>query len=150
LAALFAVRAALTAPEKWLDRRFGRVRRGFTGAWRDVAPMLFAISLAPLAVLDDWSLGSGGPSVLMLALAVLGLWITVRDWPYRPHALIFCATCAVSSLWLGAVSDRPDLLLWRMRADAMAILAWMAVGLFDFLMLRHLLPDPLRGLENES
>jgi hypothetical protein len=28
--------------------------------------MLFAISLAPLTTLDDWSLGSGGPSVLML------------------------------------------------------------------------------------
>jgi hypothetical protein len=127
--------------ERWFDARFGRVVRPWDRKflwW----PLVFGASMPFVVSFDDWSLNSGGPSPILLSLAALGLWLTIRDWPYRPQLLVFFATCLASGLALGHVSRRPDFLAWRMRADAAVVLAWMLVGCLDLLTLRRVLSAP--------
>jgi hypothetical protein len=93
---------------------------------------------------DDWALSAGGPSPILLGLATLGLWLAIRDWPYRPQLLVFFATCLISGLALGEASHRPDFLEWRMRPEAAAVLGWMVVGACDLFTLFRVLP---RGAE---
>lgn len=138
-AALLAVGSMLRYAGRWFDRRFGRVIRPWDRKfpwW----PFLYGAFTPFVIGFDDWSVSSGGPSPTLLSLAALGLWLTIRDWPYRPQVLVFFATCLISGLALGEVSHRADLLEWRMRAEAAAVLSWMVVGACDLVTLFRVLP----------
>jgi hypothetical protein len=137
------VLTALHYLDRWLDRRFGRVDNGQSArrsGWRaGLAAGLFNSGMK----FDDWVVRSGGPSVLLLALAGVGLWATIRDWPHRAYTSIFFAVCLVSALTLPSLAHQADFLEWRIRADTAAILAWMVVGVCDFLVLRQVMRRPL-------
>lgn len=140
-AAVFVSSLPLRHAGCWFDRRFGRVVRPWDRKfpwW----PFVYGASFPLVVAFDDRALSFGGPSPIFLALAAFGLWLTIRDWPYRPQLLVFFATCLVSALALGHVSHQSDFLAWRMRADAAAVLAWMVVGCLDFLTLRRVLVAP--------
>ena len=126
--------------DPWLDRRFGRiVVSGDDWDRHNLAPATFVVAVIVLASLSDL-LGFGAPSSLLLLMpAAVGLWIFIRDWPYRPYTAIFVVVCTFAAVAPGGGGDRPDLLEWRMRADAAVVIAWMLVGLFDLLLLRRVL-----------
>jgi hypothetical protein len=137
-------------PEQWLDRRFGRVVPPDTDtawSWRRYLPLIAGVILWRT---EDWAQQTGGPPVIMLALTALSVRIFVRDWPYRPYTLIFTVVCALASAVLIAERGNPDLLAWRMRADAAAILAWMMIGLGDLTMLFRVMPRHAGATEHES
>jgi hypothetical protein len=141
---------AYLAP-RLLDGRFGRLESGkrrmvSSGVWgppiplwQACGPMLGGIGLSVVTSLDDWSLATGGPSVLMFVLAGIGLWLAAKDWTVRKHLLIFVAVCGAGAVILPAASRTDALPVWRANACAAAALSWMVVGLLDFLTLRRVL-----------
>jgi hypothetical protein len=141
LAALLVSGFMLRVAGRWFDRRFGRVIRSHDekDAWW---PFLWGACTPIVLRLDEWSLNAGGPSPILLGLAALGLWFTIRDWPYRPQLVVFFATCLIAGLALGEVSDRADFLEWRIRAESSVVLAWMVVGACDLFTLFRVLPRP--------
>ena len=146
-AAFLAAGSILRYAGRWFDRRFGRVVRPWDRRY-PWWPLLYGASMPFVMRFDDWSLSSGGPSPILLGLATLGLWLTIRDWPYRPQLLIFFATCLISGLALGEASHRPDFREWRMRAEAAAVLGWMGVGACDLFTLFRVLPRAVEIREN--
>ncbi len=74
----------------------------------------------------------------------------VRDWPYRPYTLIVTVVCALASAVLLGERGNPDILVWRMRADAAAILAWVIVGMGDLVTLCRVMPHRAGATEHES
>lgn len=147
----FAVAIGVLLAAKWLlsyaiepmlDRRFGRVVNRSKGTTAEaVWPVAAGALGAVILELDDWSLERGGVSILMMALAAVGLWICIRDWPFRRYTVIFPIVCAVASVIVGSIdAGQADLLKIRMQADAAAVLAWMSVGCLDLLMLRRVMP----------
>jgi hypothetical protein len=137
-------------PARWLDRRFGRVlpdepTSGWN--WRSQLPVLAGVLIWRA---ESWAQRTGGPPVFMLALTVLSLRTFVRDWVYRPYTVIFTLVCALSSAVLIAEHGNPDILAWRMRTDAAAILAWMLVGVCDLITLFRVMPHRADAREHES
>jgi len=136
-------------PEQWLDRRFGRVvpsEADTEWSWRRHLPLIAGVVLWRA---EDWAQQTGGPPVFMLALTALGVRMFVRDWPYRSYTLIFTIVCALASAVLIAEHGDPDIMSWRMRADAAVILAWMMVGVGDLITLFRVMPHRPGATEYE-
>ena len=147
---LFAL-GAVPLLERWADRRFGRVKteESESDSWALLRPILFGASFLPVWKVDLWAVRAGGPSVMLLGLAGLALWMTIRDWPFRPYILIFFVACLSSVLMLEGIRDGEVLLQWRIRTDTACVLAWMLVGFFDFMLLRRLMPGCADSHERE-
>lgn len=147
IACLWALRQG---PERWLDRRFGRVlSTAETSAlnWRDQLPVIAGIFVWQA---ESWAQRTGGPPIFMLALTALSVRILIRDWPYRRYAVIFTLVCALSSAILVAEQGDPEILAWRMRTDTAAVLAWMMVGVGDLITLFKVMPHRADATEHES
>ena len=137
-------------PEQWLDRRFGRVvppAADTASGWRRYLPLIVGVILWRT---EAWAQQTGGPPLLMLALTAFSVRTLVRDWPYRPYALVVTVVCALASAVLIAERGSPDLLTWRMRADAAVILAWVMVGVSDLWTLFRVMPHHAAAAEEES
>jgi hypothetical protein len=140
VAALFAFPAAIHFVGKALDRRFGRLVRSTEVTLRHVmAPLLFGAAFNVVKSLDDWSLRTGNPSVLIFVLAAVGVWLVAKDWPVRRHLLLFVAVCCVGAIVVPAAAGTAALPEWRANAAGAAVLAWMMVGVLDYLTLRRVL-----------
>ena len=62
------------------------------------------------------------------------LWVSIREWPFRRYqCAIPIIAFAGAVAHMGVVTD-DDLVLWRLAAGGSVVVAAMAVGILDYLM----------------
>ena len=81
--------------DRYYRRRFGCVAADRQQRWLDVGP---AAALLVTGLWIDMSrLGTSAPSAVLIAGTLLGLHVTIRDWPWRAHHLIPAIGCAIGA-----------------------------------------------------
>jgi hypothetical protein len=123
------------AGDRWTARRFGRVvpaqRRGaLSFLWR----LLLGVVIGRLWTIDNHWLGAGRPSLALIYLGAVLLWISIREWPFRRYQCALPVIAFAGAIaHMGVVTDA-DLVLWRLAAGGSVVVAAMAVGILDYLM----------------
>ena len=122
--------------DRWTTRRFGRVVPGEPRrAGSLLLKVLLGVVIARLWTIDNDGLGGGHPSLSLLYLGTVTLWMTIRQWPHRRYSVAIPVLCFAGSVAHMAVVTDADLVLWRLAAGGSVIVAAMAVGILDHLTL---------------
>ena len=121
--------------ERWTVRRFGRVvpaePRRVTSLWMR---LVLGVAIARLWTIDNHSLGAGRPSLALIYLGAVILWFSIREWPFRRYRFAIPVLAFAGAVaHMGVVTDA-DLVLWRVAAGGSVVVAAMAVGILDYLM----------------
>jgi hypothetical protein len=129
---------------RWMDRRFGRVRSTsvmylLRKTW--LLNLCMFVFLAASRFDDAYGVGTGLPSFRFLVAAAYGLWVCVSRWQLALHYLLPTASALAFALTHGSLQDPAAFETWELKAYFVTLLAWTAAGLIDFALLVRVLPD---------
>ena len=99
--------------------RFGRISAAAEHRAKDWGPPVLLLFTG--ISLEASGPGTGAPSFVLIAAALIALHITVRDWPFRAHYLPAAVACGVAA-WLPAAIP-------AMRADNLPDIARISISL---------------------
>jgi hypothetical protein len=129
---------------RWMDRRFGRVRSTSTlHLLRKIGLLNLCLFLFLAASRFDeaYAMGKGLPSFRFLVAAAYGFWVCVSRWQLALHYLLPTASALAFALTHGSLQDPAAFETWELKAYFVTLLAWTAAGLIDFALLVRVLPD---------
>lgn len=133
--------------ERWATRRFGRVVPDERpGALRRLPRILLPAIVGQLWQFDNESLAPGLPSVALVFAGVVVLWLAIRDWPFRSYRFVIPPIAFAGAIARMAVTTKADRDLWYLVAGGGVVLAFMAVGILDYLTLARVF-GPARSPE---
>ena len=123
--------------EGWITRRFGRVvhaeQPGVARRWARL--LLPVVGFQLWLRFDNHSLGTGLPSLGLIYAGVVVLWLAIRDWPFRSYRFVIPPIAFAGAIAHMAVLTKADRDLWELVAGGSVVLAFMAVGILDYLTL---------------
>jgi hypothetical protein len=121
---------------RWATRRIGRVvsAESVSGARRWI-PFFAGIAGVQLWRIDNDWLAAGRPSLSLIFIGALILWLSIRDWPFRRYRLAIAALALAGAVAHMGVVTEADLVQWRVVWCGALVLVVMASGILDYLTL---------------
>jgi hypothetical protein len=130
---------------RWLDQRFGRVRSN-NPFWGLAGLSVCQIGFFACSRLDDfYGSGSGYPSASFLFVAAVGIWFCVRLWPRSLHYFVPTLVAVGFALQYATLRGEQAIDSWEVMAYATTLVAWIAAGLVDLVILCKVLPRHAEG-----